>query len=176
MLHLLDRRVEVLDHGLVVVDHLVDDRVQRRAGAAAEQVRPLLEPEADVVQRGLAVAHGEDEAVADEQQDLAEEDVAVLLARGLQDEKDRLAVDLELRTLMRLDRVLDRELVEVELAPHRLELALARLVEADPDERAGAERLVCVLEREVAGAPAPSSYTAQSTITGQVSPVRQPGR
>ena len=35
---------------------------------------------------------------------------------------------------MRLDRVLDGQLVEVELAAHRVELPLARLVQADPDE------------------------------------------
>jgi hypothetical protein len=36
--------------------------------------------------------------------------------------------------LVRVDRVLDRELVQVELAADGIELLLGRLVKADPDE------------------------------------------
>ena len=53
---------------------------------------------------------------------------------------------------MRLDRVLDGELVEAELPPDSVELVLGRLVEADPGEAARlAARLVSLLERDVTG-------------------------
>src|SRR6185295_9587344 len=53
---------------------------------------------------------------------------------GLEHDEQRLAVDLELRALVRLDRVLDGELVEVELAADGVELLGRRLVHAEPDE------------------------------------------
>ena len=53
---------------------------------------------------------------------------------------------------MRLDGVLDGELVEAELPPDGVELVLGRLVEADPGEAARlAARLVGFLERDVTG-------------------------
>ena len=45
------------------------------------------------------------------------------VAHGLDDEEERVVVDLELRPLMRADGVLDGQLVEVELAPDGVELA-----------------------------------------------------
>ena len=73
------------------------------------------------------------------------------VARGLEDDEQRVAVHVELRALVRLDRVLDRQLVQVELAPHRVELVLGRLVEADPDERVLlAARLMRVQDRKLA--------------------------
>ena len=59
--------------------------------------------------------------------------------------RQRVVVDLELRPLVGVDRVLDRELVEVELAAHAVELLLGRLVQPEPHERAvalaGLERI-----------------------------------
>ena len=107
------------------------------------------------MQRRLPVTRRDDEPFSDEQKDLPELDVAVLPAGGLQHEEERVAVDLELGPLMRLDRVLDGELVEVELASHRVELVLGRLVQAEPDERLGAEGPVGVLERQLPGPAAP---------------------
>jgi magnesium transporter len=76
----------------------------------------LLHPQADVVKRRLAVADRDDEIVADEDLDLAELDglLDFEVARSLQDEEERVAVDVELRTLVRLDRVLDRDIREIE--------------------------------------------------------------
>jgi hypothetical protein len=55
---------------------------------------------------------------------------------------------------VRVDRVLDGERVEVELAPERVELLLGRLVEPDPDELAGLMALVVrVTELDLAVAP-----------------------
>ena len=74
----------------------------------------------------------------DEDQDLAELDglLRVEVARGLQDDEERVVVRLELGPLVGLDGVLDGELVELELAPHRLELLFGRLEEPDPPEGA----------------------------------------
>jgi hypothetical protein len=128
--------------------------VQGGARAAAKEVGPLLEPEPDLVEGRLPVPDGDDEPVADEEEDLAELDLAALPAGRLEHEEERVAVELELRPLVRLDRVLDGQLVQVELAPDRVELARARLVEPDPDECVGPERLVGVLQGKLAG-PAP---------------------
>ena len=72
----------------------------------------------------------------DEEHHLADVDELLVteVADRLDDEEERVAVDLELRPLVGADGVLDRELVEVELAPDGLELLLGRLDEADPDE------------------------------------------
>ena len=69
-------------------------------------------------------------------EDLAELDrlLGIQVARGLEDEEERVAVDLELRPLVCLDRVLDRQLVQLELPAYGVELLRRRLVDADPDE------------------------------------------
>jgi hypothetical protein len=53
---------------------------------------------------------------------------------GLDDDEEGVAVELDLRSLVRFDRVLDGQLVQVELAGDRLELPGAGLVDAEPDE------------------------------------------
>ena len=123
--------------GRVVVDDLVDDRVRDRGRSAGDQVGPGLDPAADVAQRaGLAVADDDDEAVTDEHVDLAHLDLLGLVdvAGGLEHDEHRLVVDLELGTLVGVQRVLDGELVELELAPDGVELFVGRLVETEPDE------------------------------------------
>ena len=97
----------------------------------------------------LAVPHGDHESRADEQEDLAERDNVVPLgkARGLEDEKERVAVDVQLRSLVRLDGVLDRQLVQVEFPPRRVELGDGRIQEPDPRERAVvSDRVVRILD------------------------------
>jgi hypothetical protein len=146
--------VESADHGPVVVDDAVDDRVERRGWPEPKQLRPRLEPEPHLVQPRLAVANGHDEPVPDEDLDLAELDLVALLLvrRRLQHNEQRIAVDLDLRSLMRLDRVLDRQLVEAELAPHGVELLRRRRMEADPGEDIGdATAFVGLFEVDLAG-------------------------
>ena len=104
------------------------------------------------------MAHRDDETVPDEQEDLAELDVVglVVVAHGLEHEQQRVAVDLELRPLVSVDRVLDGELVQVKLEPDGLEFLLGRLVQADPNEGAVvAAGLEGVFESQVAVAAAP---------------------
>ena len=117
-LEVADRLVEPVDDRDVVVDDAVDDRVQDRPGAGPQQIRALLRLQPDLVERCLAVPHSDHEARADEQEDLAELDDVVALGEpcGLEDDEERVAVDLELRPLVRLDAS-PRQLVQVELTP-----------------------------------------------------------
>ena len=82
------------------------------------------------------MADGDDEVVADEDHDLAESHdlVGVDVLRGLEHDEERVTVKLELGALVGVDRVLDRERVQRELLPDRVELLLGRFVEADPGE------------------------------------------
>ena len=135
ILNLVDVVLEAGDDRLVAVDDMVDNRVRDCHRALAGQVRARLQPTTHRPQlRRVTVAHGDDELRADEDRDLPKQDRLGLVhvASRPQDDEERVAIALELRALMRLDRVLDRELVQVELGRHRGELLLARLVEAEP--------------------------------------------
>ena len=72
----------------------------------------------------------------DEEHQLADLDhlLGVDVAGGLDDDEEGLAVELDLGPLVGLDRVLDRQLVQVELARDRLELLGRGLEDAEPDE------------------------------------------
>jgi hypothetical protein len=89
------------------------------------------------VQRGATtVPDRDDEVAAGEQVDLAGLDgvVGVDVPEGLEGEEQALVVPLELGPLVGLERVLDRERVQTERVRDVVELALAGLVEAHPDE------------------------------------------
>ena len=100
-----------------------------------------LEVEPDVVQRAaLAVADGDDEARPDEDHHLPDLDRlgAVDVAGGLDDEEQGVAEHLELRALVGVHGVLDRQRVQLEALAHRLDDLRAGIVEADPDEAVAA--------------------------------------
>ena len=126
MLDLLDVGLEPLDDRRVVVDDLVEDRPQHRGRALLEQLRAGLQPQPRAVQvAGDALAHGDDEAGADEDRDLAELDLLALVdvARGAQhDERDAALVGLDLGPQVEALRVLDGELVQAEDVLHAREL------------------------------------------------------
>ena len=88
--------------------------------------------------RRPAVAHGQHEVRAEEDVDLAELDLlhVVEVGRGAEHDEQRVAVALELRPLVRDDRVLDGELVQPELLGDRHELGGGRPEQADPGHRA----------------------------------------
>ena len=100
-----------------------------------------LEVEPHVVQRAaLAVADGDHEARPDEHHHLADLDRlgAVDVAGGLEHEEQRVAEHLELRALVGVHGVLDRQRVQLEALAHRLDDLGAGVVEADPDEAVAA--------------------------------------
>ena len=79
---------------------------------------------------------------ADEDHHLADLDRlgAVDVAGGLDDEEQRVAEHLELRALVGVDGVLDRQRVQLEALAHRLDDLGAGVVQADPDEAVAARR------------------------------------
>jgi hypothetical protein len=115
------------------------------------------------------VADGDDKLRADEDLDLPEHDRLRLVhvAGRPQDDEERVPVALELRALMRLNGVLDRELVQVELARHRNELLLARLVEAQPGDRVPA-LAGCVQLGEVVGLRRTSAVLVDGAVHDHV--------
>ena len=101
--------------------------------------------------------HRDDVVLADEDVRLAELDVRRRAAqlRGAQHDEQRVVVLLELRPLVGVVRVLDGEVVQVELALHLAQQLLGRLVQADPDEAPGpGQHLVDVGDLDVADARA----------------------
>ncbi|EJZ18866.1 hypothetical protein RCCGEPOP_23267 [Rhizobium sp. Pop5] len=64
----------------------------------------------------------------------AEDDFAVLHMGGPGDDEHRLPVDLQLRALVGLRRVLDRQSMEIELGLDLMQQHFIRLVQADPDD------------------------------------------
>ncbi len=160
VLDLVDVLAQTGDRGRVVVHHPVDDRVQHRARPVLQQLGVLLELATHAAQlAGLAVAHGDDVVVAEEDQDLAELDDLgrVDVASRLEDDEDHVGEDLELGALVRVDRVLHGQRVQVELAADRLELLLGGLVQADPGEGVRlAARLHRLVDAHVAVQPPPA--------------------
>ena len=113
----MDVVVEALDHGDVVVDDRVHDPVEHGGGTSLEEVGPGLHPGTSVLQRArFSVPDDDRESLADEDLDLTELDHLdrVDVASRLQHHEQRLAVHLELRPLVCVDRILDGELVEAE--------------------------------------------------------------
>ena len=117
-----------------------------------------LEVEPHVVQRaGLPVAHGDHEARPEEHHHLPDLDgiVGVDVAGGLEHEEQRVAEDLELRALVGVHRVLDRQRVQLEVLRDRLDDLGAGVVETDPDEAvaAGVGAIERGLELDAAALP-----------------------
>ena len=80
------------------------------------------------------MANSDHEARPDEDLHLAEDHRLRLVdvAGRQQHDEQRVVVSLQLRPLMRLDRILDCELVQLKLTRDSLELVLAGLVQAQP--------------------------------------------
>ena len=64
----------------------------------------------------------------------AELDLATDELRRVQDDEQRITIDLDLRTLMRMVRVFHGEVVQPELFLQLVEQFLVRLMQANPDE------------------------------------------
>ncbi len=138
-LDLVDVVLQPGDHGGVPVHHAVQDRVQHRLGAQAQQLGVVLHAAAHRGQVGrLAVPDGQHEVRADEHVDLAELDLldVVEVAGGAQHHEQGVAVAFQLGPLVGDDGVLHRHLVQPELLRDGQELGLGRPVQPDPGHRA----------------------------------------
>src|SRR6266496_3075732 len=83
--------------------------------------------------------NGDEEALGVEAVHL---DQAVLIGRGaVDDEEDEIVVILDLRPLLEVLRVLDRERVEPEDLAQDLEVIRVRLVEVEPEEAPARQQL-----------------------------------
>ena len=137
-LELVDALLQLVDRREVVVDDEVHQRIEDEILALAQHVRRVFAARPD---RGIgprrAVADRDDIAAPDEHAGLAHREILADALERLHRDEQRLAVDLELRALVRLVGVLDGELMQVELALQFAQQLLARLVEADPDDPPG---------------------------------------
>ena len=141
-LDLVDVVVDERDRLLVAVDHQVGGPVQhpRRAvahGLGVAGVELRAHPAQDVA---VAVADGHDERRPEEDGDLADVHDLLVVDVGdrLEDHEHDVVVDLQLGTLVRLDRVLDGQGRQVEVARDGGDVVRRRLLQPDPDEAVGA--------------------------------------
>ncbi|MNU77821.1 hypothetical protein D3C71_674040 [compost metagenome] len=133
LLHLQNAVLDVVDDGDIGVDDEVQHAVQDEVGAVLQLQRRGLQLGAQLgMGAGRAVPDGDDIAGPDEDVGLAIPDGVVGLLRRAGDDEELAAIDLDLGHLMRRQRVLDRQGVQMK-APHQgLELLARRLVQADP--------------------------------------------
>ena len=94
-------------------------------------------------------------ARADEHMRLAEGDPAVHELCGMRDHEQRIAVRLDLRPLVRIARILDREVVQAEFLLELAEQRRLRIEQPDPDEGAVVDRqhVADLVERDIAARP-----------------------
>ena len=149
----LELGLEGIDDREVAVDHRVHQGVEDERRAVLEQMRLALGPGAHPEEALLgAVAAGEDEIRADEDGDLAQHEVVGRAdLHHVQHGEQGVVVLLDLRPLVAVAGVLDRELVQAELLLHLRQLLGRGVLERDPDEAAGlADVLADVVDRHVA--------------------------
>ena len=114
-------------------------RLALGAGAHAEEA--LLRP----------VARRKHEVLADEDVDLADDEVVGRAElHGMQHGEQRVVVLLDLRPLVAVPRILDRQVVQAELLLHLRELFGRRVLQRHPDEAAGLGQVVAdVVDRAI---------------------------
>ena len=155
------------DDGAVVVDDLVDDRVQGGCGAEPKEARAPLE--ARVARRATPVSPCRTVTMKPSPTKSWISPVprrARRRTRAAEDDEQRVVVHLQLRPLMGVDRVLHRQLVQVELAAHRVELVRGGLEEARSRRALGVPAsLVGPVEIDLPGQPLAVLVEAMSTIT-----------
>ena len=144
LFHRVDVDLDQVGDVEIVVDDMVGDRVHDRVGAEFEQGGGGFEFPSHPGQFAvLAVPDRHHEVGADEDHDLAGlDDLPGLGHRHvldvvdrLEDHEQRLVVALQLRSLMRVHRILDGQLVQAEHIADGLHLMFVGFVKADPHER-----------------------------------------
>src|SRR3712207_5008749 len=136
-LHLVDVVLQPLDDRGVPLDDQAHDLVEHGLWASPEPVGLALHPPARFVQRSvLSVAHRDDKALSYKRVYLPELDLLRVLqvTRRLEHGEEAIPVAFELGTLVILERIVDRQLVQLELFGNRDELSVCGLVEGDPGE------------------------------------------
>ena len=120
------------------------------------------------------MTHGHHVLVTQEDVRLAEVDAAggAVELRRAQNDKEFVAVHLDLGTLVCEVRILDRQIVEVEGPLHLAQEVLVRLVQANPDKLAGLIRTAPMSSRSTSPTRWPSAYATQFTIALMGSPHR----
>jgi hypothetical protein len=152
--------LQPLDDRVVPFDYLVHDLVEDLDRASPEPVRLALHPLTHLFKRGvLSVADRNDKVLSHESVYLAELDALFVaeITRRLEHSEKGVAVTFELGPLMSLDRIIDRQFVQLELPGDGDELFLRRLVEGDPGEPVGLlAEATCLLQRTRRGPATPS--------------------
>ena len=129
--------LEGVEQREVAVHHGVDQSVEHVAGAELQQLGLALAARAHGLKalRGVA-ADRQDVVRAREDVDLADAQALAVGLEQVQDDEQGIAVVLDLRPLVPVLRVLDRERVQSELRLHLLEHVPVALEQRDPDEAA----------------------------------------
>jgi hypothetical protein len=136
VLDLLELGLEGIEDGEIPVDHRVHERVQDVCGAMAQELGLALAARPHVQEAALrAAAHRQRVVPADEDVDLTHRQLVVGSALDhVENDEQRIAVLLDLRTLMSVAGILDGQRMQVELLLHGHELGLGGIGEGDPYE------------------------------------------
>ena len=119
----------------IPVDDEVEDGVEHIVDAVLEQPGRGFELVAKPRVGALgAVAHADDEGLADEHRRFAIGDAIVGEMRRSRDDEQLVPVDVDLGQLMRGQRILDGQRMEVVVLLQPAQLGFARLKKSDPDE------------------------------------------
>ena len=135
---LLDQKHPVLDRiddGEIAIDDEIEDGIKNVIGAVSQLAGQGFEPGPDVgVRARRPVADTDEEMGAKEKGGFARMDRIGVEVGGAGDNEQLVAIGFDLRQLVRLQRILDRERVEAEAFRNPFELARRRLVKAKPKE------------------------------------------
>ena len=164
---LVDVVLEARDDRRVSVDHGVEDGVEHRLGAEREQLGSAFETAAHNRQVGaFGMSQSDDEVGADEHVQFAELDFffVIEIACGPQHQKQRAVVPLDLGSLMRVDRIFDGQLMQIELVSQRFELGIVGAIQPDPRHRSCVALEVGVRLSEGSGARDPASVDVDRIV------------
>ena len=113
------------------------------------------------------MAHRDQISFADEQMGFAECDAVAVELRGARHDEQRVAILLDLRPLMGVVGILDREVMQFELPLHAAQQRHIRLMQADPHHVAGlAAPARGFFDGDVGDAPAIDIHTGRDNSLG----------
>ena len=145
ILDLVDVVLEPRDHRLVVVDDLIEYRIEHGLRPQRQQRWVLFKPLAYAAEiRGFGVAHRDGEVGPNEDVHLTKLDFlrCVQVARRPQDKEKGFPVSLKLGALVTGHRIVHRQVVQIKLARHRQQFGLGGTVHANPGETTPVPKLL----------------------------------